>query len=481
MFFAFPGLHADGYDFIETAVLKGACAVVHEKPPASYIEGICYLQVKDARLSMGPAAAAFYGHPSRNLRVIGVTGTEGKSTTVSLVYQLLTLAQDKTGFFSTVNSDDGSGEKPNPEHQTTPEATAVQRLLATMRDSGCRNAVVESSSHGLSPRTGRLAQVEFDVAIFTNVTHEHLEFHGTWEQYRLDKSRLFESLDKSGHRKSIGGLVQEVPSFGVANADDPSAGFFVSKTRKEVFTFSAKGQEAHLSAKGIASDSEGSSFTILGNLNGCEAIKEARINLPGEFNIGNVLAALIAVSVLLSKPWTELLPSLPFLIPVKGRMTKIDRGQPFELIVDYAHTPSSFEAILPPLRSRIKGKIICLFGSGGERDSQKRPLQGRVAERYCDTLVLADEDPRGEKPMDILEDIALGCAKLRRGENLFLIPDRKEAIRTAFSLARSGDLVLLLGKGHENSIIYSDRVMPYDEIAESLKALEEIGYAKETR
>jgi UDP-N-acetylmuramoyl-L-alanyl-D-glutamate--2,6-diaminopimelate ligase len=428
---------------------------------------------------MGPAAAAFYGHPSRNLKVIGVTGTEGKSTTVSLVYQLLTLAQEKTGFFSTVNSDDGSGERPNPEHQTTPEATAVQRLLASMRDSGCRCAVVESSSHGLSPRTGRLAQVDFDVAIFTNVTHEHLEFHGTWDQYRLDKSRLFESLDRTAHRKAIGGILQEVPSFGVVNADDPSAEFFASQTRKEVFTYSAKGQSSHLSALEIVSDSEGSSFTIIGSLKGWEAKKKARINLPGEFNIGNVLAALIAASVLLSRPWIELLPFLPSLLPVKGRMTKIDRGQAFELIVDYAHTPSSFQAVLPSLRSRIKGKIICLFGSGGERDSQKRPLQAEVAARYCDILVLADEDPRGEVPMDILEEIASGCAKLRRGEKLFLIPDRRAAIRKAFSLAGPEDLVLLLGKGHENSIIYADRVMPYDEIAESIQALKEIGYSKE--
>jgi UDP-N-acetylmuramoyl-L-alanyl-D-glutamate--2,6-diaminopimelate ligase len=160
-------------------------------------------------------------------------------------------------------------------------------------------------------------------------------------------------------------------------------------------------------------------------------------------------------------------------------MTKVDRGQPFELIVDYAHTPSSFEAVLPPLRSRVKGKIICLFGSGGERDSQKRPLQAEVAARYCDILVLADEDPRGEAPMDILEEIASGCAQLRRGESLFLIPDRKAAIRKAFSLAGPEDLVLLLGKGHENSIIFADRVMPYDEIVEAIQALKEIGYSNE--
>ena len=178
----------------------------------------------------------------------------------------------------------------------------------------------------------------------------------------------------------------------------------------------------------------------------------------------------------LFRSWTDFLDFLPALRPVKGRMTRIDQGQPFELIVDYAHTPSSFEAVLPPLRSRIQGRIICLFGSGGERDREKRPLQGKVAAQYCDVLVLADEDPRGERPMDILEEIASGCPRLSRGESLFLIPDRKAAIRKAFSLAGDSDLVLLLGKGHENSIIYADRVMPYDEIGEAVEALGEMGY-----
>jgi len=231
----------------------------------------------------------------------------------------------------------------------------------------------------------------------------------------------------------------------------------------------------------IAGDRHGSSFIIRAreSLDGGGRLSElpARINLPGEFNVANCLAALIAVSAALERPWRELLPLLPGLRPVRGRMMNIERGQPFEVIIDYAHTPSSFETILPSIRKRVQGKLFCLFGSGGERDTEKRPRQGEVASRFCDIVILTDEDPRGEDPMKLLEDIASGCRDLRRGERLFLIPDRPAAIRKAFSMADSGDTVLLLGKGHENSIIYADRTMPYDEETEALAALSEMGFS----
>jgi UDP-N-acetylmuramoyl-L-alanyl-D-glutamate--2,6-diaminopimelate ligase len=206
---------------------------------------------------------------------------------------------------------------------------------------------------------------------------------------------------------------------------------------------------------------------------------EFRDKLPGAFNSNNVLAAILAVSGLLKMPVREIAPFVKKLKPVKGRMTTIEKGQPFELVIDYAHTPSSFQTVFRPLRERLNksgGRIISLFGSGGERDTQKRPQQGKVAAEYCDYVILTDEDPRGEVPMAILEEIAGGIDGLNRDETLFLIPDRPAAIRKAFSLANKGDLVILLGKGHENSIIYKDHVMPYDEIAEAEKALSEINY-----
>jgi len=239
-----------------------------------------------------------------------------------------------------------------------------------------------------------------------------------------------------------------------------------------------KGKDADLTINDIESDAQGNSYKAY--IRKEKAYIDIRDNLPGAFNAGNVLASLLVVSGLTKIPVRELAPLCSSLLPVRGRMTSVDKGQDFEVLVDYAHTPSSFQTIFPPLRRRLdssgspRRRIISLFGSAGERDTQKRAEQGKIAARYSDIIVLADEDPRGEVPMDILEEIATGIpAQFKQDENLFLITDRAEAIRKAFSLAREGDLALLLGKGHENTIIYKDRVMPYDEIGEAEKALEE--------
>jgi UDP-N-acetylmuramoyl-L-alanyl-D-glutamate--2,6-diaminopimelate ligase len=471
LFFALPGLHADGHDHIDAAIAAGAIAVVHEKPVDHAADGVAYIRVKDSRASMSPIAARFNGLPSTKLAVVGVTGTEGKSTTVWLIYRLLDLAGKKAGFVSTVEYRDSENVEANPEHQTTPEATTVHGKLARMVESGFEYAVLESSSHGLSPRTNRLGDVAFDVGVMTNVRHEHLEFHGTWECYRSDKANLFRALDAEVHEKTIRDTRVGVPSFGVACADDPSTSYFKQATRRPVYTYSAT-QAADLYATGAVIDDRGASFTI----NHAGRSHPARIELPGAFNIENTLAAVLVVAKLTGLGIEALLPLLPKLEPVRGRMTRIDLGQPYEVLVDYAHTPSSFEAIMPSMRQRIKGKLISVFSSGGERDVQKRPAQGRIASRYCDVVILADEDPRGEDPLALLEDIAAGCEGMQRDANLFLIPDRAAAIRKAFSLASPGDAVLLLGKGHENTIIYAHGPIPWNEIAEAERALNEAGY-----
>jgi UDP-N-acetylmuramoyl-L-alanyl-D-glutamate--2,6-diaminopimelate ligase len=515
LYFALPGLHVDGHAYIADAILKGARAIVHEQQlnmealSGSGISGqalkeTVFIRVASSRFAMSPIAASYYGFPADKITLIGVTGTEGKSTTVYLIWQLLRLAGKKAGFVSTVQYSDGAEAQWNPEHQTTPEAPAIHCRLAEMVKNGAGYAVLESSSHGLSQKTNRLGDAYFDAAVMTNVTHEHLEFHGSWEQYRCDKANLFRSLDKraampkekpNNPNNATGGNAAR--PFGVINADDKSAAYFAEATKQKTLSFSTAFQDsagptdntADLRVVSIKSSAEGNSYNVFDAANNTTITIADK--LPGAFNAGNVLVALLVVSNLLEKPIAELAPLIPSLEPVRGRMTRVNCGQDFEVLVDYAHTPSSFQTIFPPLRERIdaggntRGRIITLFGSAGERDTKKRSEQGAIAAKYSDIVILADEDPRGEVPMAILEEIALGCtgasgndstlsSKMRRNETLFLIPDRPQAIRKAFSLARKGDLVLLLGKGHENSIIYKDFTMKYDEISEAEKALGEL-------
>jgi UDP-N-acetylmuramoyl-L-alanyl-D-glutamate--2,6-diaminopimelate ligase len=473
LYFALRGLHTDGHRYIGQAIDRGAAVIVHEGEIPLRDDRALYLRVLDSRAAMSPVAASFYGYPSRRMICVGVTGTEGKSTTVYLIWQFLTLLGRKAGFFSTVLSSLGGEAKPNPEHQTTPEAPEVQRLLWEMAENGAEYAVVEASSHGLSRKTSRLGDVEFSAAVMTNVTHEHLEFHGTWEQYRDDKVNLFRALKRQG----------VLASFGVINADDPSGPSFAAVGGAKIFKYSTRGLTADLSLGTIRSDMGGNWYNVVVSRTG--EIIDIRDRLPGAFNAGNVLAALLVVSELLGVPVRDLAPLTASLQPLKGRMTAIPNALGIDLIVDYAHTPSSFETVLFPLRERLdrrgegeKGRLIAVFGSAGDRDTQKRAMQGKIAAGYADILILCDEDPRGEEPMAILEEIAAGCEEgnpgLRRGETLLLIPERPGAIRKALSLARRGDMVLLLGKGHENSVIYADGPHPYDEIEEANKALAEL-------
>lgn len=468
-FFALPGIHTNGKQFINAAIKNGASAVFYESDWSEFKNGVCYIQVENIRRAMSKVSAVFFENPSADLGIIGVTGTEGKSSTVSFIFQLLNYCGEKAGFFSTVEYSTDGDVIPNPEHQTTPESNVVQERLALMRNAGCKYAVVEASSHGLSSKTSRLADVLFDAGVFMNVTQEHLEFHGTLEQYRFDKAALFRSLNIIRPQKKIG----KIPIFGIVNYDDPFADYFINATKQPVYLFStdknnlnAVKKRVGLFAKNISEHSGGIDFTILEFQNGNETEYSASLKLVGLFNVKNILAAVITVNKITGIPLKNILTHLPKIKPVKGRMSRIDEGQNFEVIIDYAHTPSSFMTIFPALQQRIKqsgGKLICVFGSGGERDLQKRPEQGRIASEYADIIILADEDPRGEDPEELLEMIAAGIKNKKRNEELFIIPDRYYAIKKACSIAKKNDAVLLLGKGHENSIIYKDKTIPYDE------------------
>ncbi len=471
LFVALPGIHADGHAFVEQALDRGAAGVVIEREiPGGYRPDAFYLQVADSRIALSALSADFNDHPSHTIPVIGVTGTDGKSTTVSLIRQLIEFTGRPAGFLSTVEYRTGNETKKNPYRQSTPEASEIHSILREMIANGKRAAVVEATSHGLSERTARLRDVRFDVAVITNVTHEHLEFHGSVEQYRQDKANLFRSLDRAV-RKSDG------PSepFGVVNLDDPYHRIFLQATRRKVYGYSLSRDDADLRASHISLGADGTDFRVVHE--GREST--ARLGLPGIFNVENVLAALLAASRFTDFPIGDLISRLPDLEGVRGRMYPLRMGQPFSAVVDYAHTPGSFLKLLPMMREATPGRLIVLFGSAGERDIQKRPVQGELACRWADIIVLADEDPRGDDRMEILEEIARGCPGKRRGEELLLIPDREEAIRRAFGLARDGDTVLLLGKGHESSIIYADGPIPWDEIEVATRILGEMGFGPE--
>ena len=533
LFFALPGTHTDGNNFIAKAIENGANAVVYQGEFSSEQQqeiakaiikrtidnavsqertkfAPALIKVEDSRVAMAPLSACFYDNPSERLIVIGVTGTEGKSSTVSFIWQLLRAYGEKAGFISTVEYSFGDDAMPNPQHQTTPEAPIIQHHLNQMLENGCKYAVIETSSHGLSAKLNRCGNILFDCGVFMNVTLEHLEFHKNFETYRSDKANLFRALDKHNHIKKIAGTETSINSIGIVNLEDESAKYFIDSTKHKVYGFTTEGKAGKaaaevganavplpeipknlrfMTAKNIASATYGLTFDVdadgenslypqnfdpvLPRTNSHFSVKAS---LPGAFNAYNLMASIIAVSSVTGFSFEEIAQKIPQLSPIKGRMTVIDEGQDFEVIVDYAHTPSSFETIFPPLKKRCSGRIFALFGSGGERDLTKRPLQGQIAAKFCDIIILTDEDPRGEDSVELLKMIADGAIKEGKimDENLFITPDRPKAIRQAFSMAKKGDIVLLLGKSHENSIIYKDYVMPYDEISEAKKALQEL-------
>ncbi len=459
-FFALKGIHTDGHNYISKAIDLGASVIFHSEELPEYRADTVYIKVPDTRVVMAPVSAFFYGRPAEKLVCIGVTGTDGKSTTVSLIHQLLSLSGIKAGFISTVQFDTGNGDGARKNHyrQSTPEATEIHRILSEMVENGCTHAVIEATSHGLSPINNRLGSIVFSAGILTNISHEHLEFHKTLERYIDDKANLFRQIH-----------VQN--GFGVINRDEPKGSYFAEASPSPVVYYSIKDKNTDIYADRITETPSGESFTVH---SGGTAI-EAEINLPGLFNVENTLAALITVSRLTGKEIKSLIPLLPMLKPVTGRMNFIETGRDFRVLVDYAHTPGAFLKLFPILRKRTEGRLIAVFGSAGERDIEKRSIQGEIASRYADLIILTDEDPRGEDPQSILEDIKKGCTGKTEGKDLFLVQDRRKAIRSALKMAGTGDLVVLLGKGHEGSIIYKDGPVPWDEKKEAAAALAEMG------
>lgn len=481
LFIALRGFHVDGHAYIPQALAAGAAAVIYEDPAAAaLLSGVASAWVPNARTALAPIAAAFYDHPGRQMRVVGITGTDGKTTTTFLTSAAIEAGAHTTGFMGTVDFKIAGRQSANDSRQSTPEALEVQAMLRQMADAGCDYAVLEATSHALSRRWQRLAGSAFDVAVLTNVTSEHLDFHGSIAQYRRDKARLFEMLgEESGNQEppaksQNSKLKTQNSKLAVVNADDPNHQMFLDAAPAfaERLTYAVH-TTADLRATKVQSSRDGLAFHLVTPW----GARDVRLKLTGDFNVSNVLAA-ISVACAEGVSLDAAVAALERIPGVRGRMERVEQGQPFTVLVDYAHTPGAFEKLLSMMRLLTDNKLIAVFGSAGERDRAKRPMQGAIAARFCDLLVLTDEDPRGEDRNAIIDEIAAGVerAHKRLGHDYLRVPDRAAAIRAALAQAAPGDIVLLLGKGHEGSIIYADHTLPWDEAAAARAALRELGY-----
>ena len=472
LFVAVPGEHVDGHDFIGQAAERGAAAAVVERPLDA---GLPQLVVRRSLGALPVAAAWWYGDPSAELGVVGVTGTDGKTSTARLVASVLEAGGWQTGIVSTIGGRIGGVDEPSPPHATTPQAPELQRALRAMATAGDRAAVVETTSHGLAQ--GRVDGVRYDLAVFTNLSHEHLDFHGTFEAYLAAKRSLFERLavDERNPPKPTPGWART----GIVNVDDPAAGAFVDATRQAGARLLTYGRDRSADFRLVNVDDDGRRLHV--TWEGPAGRTTAALRLAGRFNAYNALAA-VAVGAAIDLHPGAVIEGLEGLGRVPGRMERIDVGQPFGIVVDYAHSPNALAVVLDELRPVAEaagGALISVFGSAGERDPEKRPLMGRVAAERSRLVIATDEDPRDEEPMAILEAIATGAeaAGAVRGSTLLLIRDRGQAIREAMGAARPGDVVLLAGKGHENTIIQANgAAIPWDERAEALAALRELGH-----
>ena len=475
LFVAVPGDHVDGHDYLASAAGAGAVAAIVERPIADV--AIAQLVVDRSRAALASAAGWWYGDPSRELGVVGITGTDGKTTTSFLAAAALDAGGHRSGLVGTVELRIGGEAEPTPEHQTTPEAPELQRLLRAMADGGDQVAIVETTSHGLALE--RVAGIAYDVAVFTNLTHEHLELHGSFEAYRAAKLSLFERLASRGPAKTGAGVALGWPRLAVINRDDPSADLFAAVAREagaRVVTYGAE-PGADVRAERIEEDRHRLSVAYAAP-SGASRIS---LQLAGRFNVHNALAV-VALGEGLGLDPAAVRAGLEGVTGVPGRMERIERGQPFTVIVDYAHSPASLETVLDllaPVAAAGGGGLVAVFGSAGERDRDKRSMMGRIAGDRCRLVIATDEDPRGEDRLAIIEAIGRGAeaAGKRQGRDLLLIPDRRAAIAAALDQAGPGDVVLFAGKGHERSIIGPTGPAPWHERSEVESALAALGFA----
>jgi UDP-N-acetylmuramoyl-L-alanyl-D-glutamate--2,6-diaminopimelate ligase len=455
LFFALHGAKADGNEFIRDAVSRGAAAIASEESaPAAIPSSVAWIQVREARKALAVAAANFFGHPAEALQLVAVTGTNGKTTTTSLIDAIVKASGAKTGLFGTIAYHTPLGEYPAPN--TTPESVDLQGFLAEIRDAGGKFGVLEASSHSLA--MDRLWGCHFAAAVFTNLTREHMDYHKTFDDYFAAKKKLFD------------GTGAGAPEVAVVNTDD-EYGKRLAGLAKKTVTYGLE-NGADITTKKFQLTFNGLAFAAQ-TPNGKVQVASP---LVGRINVYNILAAIGAAQALgLSNEVIE--AGIRNLESVSGRFQRIDLGQPYFVVVDYAHTDDALENLIRTARElNPKGRIITLFGCGGGKDRTKRPVMGEVTGRLSDLTILSSDNPRTEDPLKIISDIIVG---LQKTPGKYLIePDREKAIGVAMDEARPGDIILLVGKGHENYQILADRTLEFDDRDMARRALRERGYTE---
>ena len=423
LFVAIPGTVTDGHKFIPKAIELGATAVLCEKMPEEQIPEVTYVQVASTEDAVGKVATLFYGDPSRKLKLVGVTGTNGKTTIATLLYNMFRKFGHKCGLLSTVCN--YIEDEAIPADHTTPDPIELNRLLAQMVDAGCEYAFMECSSHAIAQK--RIGGLKFAGGLFTNLTRDHLDYHKTFDNYRDAKKAFFDGLDKD--------------AFAITNADDKNGQIMVQNCKAQVKTYSTRTM-ADFKAKIIECHFEGMYLDING--------KEVGVQFIGKFNVSNLLAV-YGAAVMLGKKPEDILLILSTLKSVNGRLEPIHSPEGYTAIVDYAHTPDALENVLNAIHEVLngKGKVITVCGAGGNRDKGKRPLMAQEAVKQSDKVIITSDNPRFEEPQDIINDMLAGLDQ-KQMKKVVSIVDRREAIRTACMLAEKGDVILIAGKGHED-------------------------------
>ena len=452
VFVAIPGQHADGHEFISRAIDRGATAVICERN-GMVPQRATKIKVADVREAMARAAASFYQNPSANLKVIGVTGTNGKTTVAFMIKAILEAAGIKTGLMGTVRYE--IGDRVIPAHRTTPESVEVQEMMAQMLRAGCQACVMEVSSHALEQK--RVWGVQFDVGIFTNLTRDHLDYHNTMENYFTAKTKLFTALEAGTKRGAV-----------VINIDDSFGARLAVKTKAEIHMTYGLEKAATLRATQIQLSKNGSRFVI----ETPERKFACRLPLIGRHNIYNALAA-VGAGLALKVDVLAIQSALNAMPPVPGRLEAVSKRQPFGVFVDYAHTDDALKNVLTTLREITRGRVLLVFGCGGSRDPGKRAKMGRIAAELADFTLITSDNPRKESPARIAEQIEEGY-RSKRIEGYGVELDRRRAIQQIIGLAKPGDAVLIAGKGHETYQEFEDTVVPFDDRFHAEEALESL-------